>query len=142
ALAYGLKLLINVGLLDEVFTYTYRTGNVMLSTAQDYRAGAHGNQYHAWQATLSARASVFTTHPANEPRPGDRWVDADLYWSGTGTMPRSAQQGAAGIHIYSPGYPNPVDEILEPFTFLDYTHAWFPTENFDEVVQSGNWTFG
>jgi hypothetical protein len=142
-LAHALRKLINVGLLDEVNTYTYRTGDVMLSTAQDYRPGAHGNQYHAWQATLGARASVFTTHPANEPRTGTSWVDADMYWTGTGTMPRSAQQGNAAIHLYSPGYTNPVgDPLLGSFDYLEYTHAWFPTENFDEVVQDGNWTFG
>jgi hypothetical protein len=143
ALAHSLRDMINVGLLDEVNTYTYRTDDVMLSTAQDYRPGAHGNQYHAWQATLGARASVFTTHPANEPRAGDRWVDADLYWSGTGSMPRSAQQGTTGIHLYSPAYLNPVgNPLLESFSFLEYTHAWFPQENFDEVVTAGNWTFG
>ena len=42
--------------------------------------------------------------PGNEPRPGDRWVDADLYWSGTGAMPRSAQHGAAAIHLYAPAF--------------------------------------
>lgn len=142
-IAHFLRKIINVGLLDEVNTYTYRTGDVMLSTAQDYRPGSHGNQYHAWQATLGARASVFTTHPANEPRPGDRWADGDLYWTGTGTMPRSAQQGSAAIHLYSPAYENPAgDPLIGSFAYLEYTHAWFPTEYFDEVVQEGNWTFG
>jgi hypothetical protein len=142
-LAHALRKIINVGLLDEVNTYTYRTGNVMLSSAQDYRAGEGGDQYHAWQATLAARASVFTTHPGNEPRAGNSWVDGDRYWTGTGTMPRTAQQGAAAIHLYQPAYANTAgDPLLDAFGYLEYTHAWFPTENFDEVVSSGNWTFG
>jgi hypothetical protein len=141
-LAYGLRHMINIGLLDEVNTYTYRADDVMLSTAQDYRPGAFGNQYHIWQATLGARASVFTTHPANEPRAGTSWVDGDMYWTGTGSVPRSAQQGSAAIHVYSPAFTNPGPGVLEPFQFLDYTHAWFPTEEFDEVVRSGHWTFG
>jgi hypothetical protein len=142
SLAYQLRHMINIGLLDEVNTYTYRTDDVMLSSAQDYRPGAFGNQYHAWQATLGSRAAVFTTHPANEPRAGTSWVDGDMYWTGTGTMPRSAQQGSAAIHVYAPAYENPPDGLLESFQFLDYTHAYFPTEEFDEVVRSGHWTFG
>jgi hypothetical protein len=142
SLAYELRHMINIGLLDEVTTYTYRTDDVMLSSAQDYRPGDFGNQYHAWQATLGSRAIVFTTHPANEPRAGTSWVDGDMYWTGTGTMPRTAQHGAAAIHVYAPSYENPPDGLLEAFQFLDYTHAYFPTEEFDEVVQSGHWTFG
>ena len=44
----------------------------MLSTAQDYRPGAFGDQYHVWQATLEARAIVFTTHPADRAPRGHR----------------------------------------------------------------------
>lgn len=141
-LAHSLRHMINIGLLDEVNTYTYRTGDVMLSTAQDYRPGAFGNQYHIWQATLGARASVFTTHPATEPRVASSWADGDTYWTGTGSTPRSAQQGSAALHVYSPAFTNPGPGLLESFQFLDYTHAFFPTEEFDEVVSSGHWTFG
>ena len=141
-IAHGLRDILNVGLLDEVTTATYRDGDVMLSSALDYRAGARGSQYHAWQATLGARAVVFTTHPGNLPRTGDRWVDGDMYWTGTASMPRSAQQGTAGIHIYAPTYTSQTTPPLDAFQYLPETHAWFPTEEFDEVVQSGGWTFG
>jgi hypothetical protein len=119
--------MINVGVLSEVDTMTWRSPGAMLSTAQDYRPGCYGEQYHAWQATLDEDAVVFTTLPGNEPRPGTSWVDADKYWTGTGAMPRSAQEG-----------PGP----LQDFTYLNYTHAYFPTERFDEVRQVGNWTLG
>jgi hypothetical protein len=142
SLAHGLGRIINIGLLSEVDTYTYRSAHSMLSTAQDYRAGSYGHQYHAWQATLDEGAIVFTTHPASEPREGDRWVDADLYWSGTGSMPRSAQQGTAAIHLYAPQFASPDAPPLDAFSYLDYTHAYFPQERFDEIVQEGNWTFG
>jgi hypothetical protein len=141
-IAHALRHMLNVGLLDEVNTYTYRTGNVMLSSALDYRPGAHGNQYHAWQATLGAKATVFTTHPGNMPRTGDRWVDGDQYWTGTGSMPRTAQHGPAAIHLYSPAFENPTADIFESFRYLEETHAWFPTEHFDEVHQEDNWVFG
>jgi hypothetical protein len=141
-LAHGLRCMINVGVLGAVDTVTWRSGDAMLSSAQDYRPGCFGHQYHAWQATLDEDAVVFTTLPGNEPRPGDRWVDADLYWSGTGAMPRSAQQGAAGIHLYAPRFAAPGPGPLAGFSYLPYTHAYFPTERFDEVRQVGNWTLG
>jgi hypothetical protein len=141
-LAHALRCQINIGLLREVDTITWRSADAMLSTAQDYRPGCFGHQYHAWQATLDENAVVFTTNPGNEPRPGDRWVDADLYWNGGATMPRSAQHGAAVINLYAPQYPAPAGPPLDAFGYLPYTHAYFPTEHFDEVRQEGGWTFG
>jgi hypothetical protein len=141
-LAYDLRCTINIGVLGAVDTVTYRSTGAMLSTAQDHRPGCYGHQYHAWQATLDEDAVVFTTHPGNEPREGDRWVDADLYWSGAATMPRSAQHGAAAVHLYAPQYPAPAGPPLDAFGFLPFTHAYFPTERFDEVREEGGWTFG
>lgn len=141
-LAYQLRCLINIGVLSEVDTVTWRSPDAMLSSAQDYRPGCFGNQYHAWQATLDEDAVVFTTLPGNEPRPGTRWADGDYYWSGTGAMPRSAQRGAAAIHLYAPAFASPGPGPLETFSYLPFTHAYFPTERFDEVRQVGGWTFG
>ena len=142
SLAYDLRCLINVGLLSDVDTVTWRSPGAMLSSAQDYRPGCFGQQYHVWQATLDEDAVVFTTLPGNEPRPGDRWVDADLYWSGTGAMPRSAQVGDTAIHLYAPRFASPGPGPLQAFSYLPYTHAYFPTERFDEVRQVGSWTLG
>jgi len=141
-LAHSLRCTINIGVLSSVDTVTWRSPHAMLSSAQDYRPGCFGNQYHAWQATLNEDAVVFTTLPGNEPRPGDRWVDADLYWSGTGAMPRSAQQGSTAIHLYAPKFAPNGPGPLETFSYLPFTHAYFPTERFDEVRQVGNWTLG
>ena len=141
-LALSLAYLISFGLLSEVNSYTYRAPDVMLSTAQDYRKGAFGEQYHAWQATLDENALVFTTHPKNEPEEGTRWPDGDGYWTGTGSMPRSAQHGAAAIHLYAPQFESPTGPPLEAFGYLPYTHAYFPQEHFDEVVSEGPWTIG
>jgi hypothetical protein len=139
--AQQLAPLLGFGLLTEVHTYTYRAPDVMLSTAQDYRPGVFGEQYHAWQATLDEHALVFTTHPKNEPQEGTQWPDDDGYWTGTGSMPRSAQHGTVGIHIYAPQFA-PAGPPLDQFTYLPYTHAYFPRERFDEVVTDGNWTLG
>jgi hypothetical protein len=140
-LAQSLGAVLNFGLLTEVHTYTYRAGDVMLSTAQDYRPGVFSEQIHAWQATLDEHAIVFTTHPKNEPQQGTEWPDDDGYWTGSGSTPRSAQTKNVSISIYNPQFEKP-GPPLDTFSYLDYTHAYFPTEKFDEVVRNGHWTFG
>jgi len=142
-LAHDLADVINAGLLTEVETLTYRTAHVMLSTALDHRPGRSGYQQHAWQATLDERAVVFTTHPANEPWPDPTvFHDGDHYWTGSATLPRSAQHGPAAIHLYAPRFDSPTDELLSRFRYLELTHAYLPTECFDEVVTDGHWVFG
>jgi hypothetical protein len=140
-LAQQLSPVLAFALLSEVHSYTYRARDVMLSTAQDYRPGVFAEQEHAWQATLDEKAIVFTTHPKNEPQQGTEWPDDDGYWTGTGSIPRSAQYRTVGFHIYSPQF-EPMGPPFDSFSYLDYTHAYFPQEYFDEVRQSGNWTFG
>jgi hypothetical protein len=141
-LAHSLRCIINIGVLSAVDTTTWRSADAMLSTVQDFRPGCFGSQYHAWQATLDEDAVVFTTLPGAEPRPGDRWVDADTYWTGTGAMPRSGQHGAAAVHLYAPRYAANGPGPLEAFSYLDFTHAYFPTQRFDEVRQVDGWTLG
>jgi hypothetical protein len=142
-LAYALRCMINAAILQKVDTATYRTGRVMLSSAQDYRPGCYGEQYHAWQATVDEDAVVFTTHPGNEPfRGGTRWPDGDKYWTGTASMPRSTQHGSVVINQYAPAFASPTGPPLDSFAYLPYTHAYFPTERFDEVRTVGHWTIG
>ena len=142
--------IINQSVLKEVNTYTYRTRDYMLSTAQDYRKGLRGSQTHTWQATLSERAMVFTTHPSYLPvEPGGtippdwNWQREDEpgpgYWTGESTQPRSAQHENVGITIYSPAYIS-LPDFGFPYRFE--THAYFPVAHFDEVVRDGHWTFG
>ena len=126
--------LINIGLLTAVDTRTWRDNGVMLSSAIDYRPGEFGHQYHAWQATLGERAIAFTTSPGNAPLENEAWPDADLYWNG-GVQPQSHQVGPAAIQIYRPSYASPGEGLLEAFGYLPLTHAYVPTEVFDEVVQ-------
>jgi len=136
---------LNFSLLKEVNTYTYRTPDYILSSAIDYRKGSFGAQYHSWQATFDANALVFTNHPFRPLARSTDWLDDPEdggYWNGEATMPRSAQHENVAIHIYAPQYRlrNP-----DPFTYFryeQYTHAYFPQDHFEEVVQDGPWTFG
>lgn len=143
--AYALACQMNAGLLTEVSTTTWRGPDAMLSSAQDYRSGCVGRQYHAWQATLSPDAVVFTTQPGNPDRAGQnngQWADDDLYWNGGLTMPRTAQQDRAAINIYAPRFPAGQDAADAEANYLPLTHAFFPTQHFDEVRRSGGWTIG
>lgn len=121
-------------LLSEVDLQTWRAPEVMLSTAQRWRPGSRSEQVHAWQATIDPNAQVFTTHPADDPPGRDELdTDGDGYWTGTASMPASAQHENVAVHIYDPAYSD---------GYRDYTHAWFPQDHFDEVRSEGRWTLG
>jgi hypothetical protein len=134
----------SVALLSEINSYTYRTPDYMMGSAQDHRKGARRDQGHAWTVAFDADALVFTTHPASPPRVTLDWTDDGTpgFWSGTASLPRIAQHENVAIHVYSPGYVFTSSFGLGVFTRNEpYTHAYFPQERFDEVVQQGPWTF-
>jgi len=115
---------LDVHALTEVHVQTYRTPQYMLSCAQDYRAGKPGYQQHIWQATLGIDAVVFTNHPGslNETsRPN--------FWAGNGILPRAAQHENVLVCLHS---------ILADDAY-PFSHAYFPREAFDEVVERNHW---
>jgi hypothetical protein len=130
------------GVLGEPHTVTWRSPEVMLSTVVDHRPGAATEQAHAWQATIDADALVFTTHPTNAPGTRGRGEDSG-YWTGSASMPRSAQVDRVSIHCYLPAY-EPLDLSAVGFevSYLPLTHAFFPRERFDEVVEVDGWVVG
>ncbi len=130
-------------LLKEVNTYTHRTADYLLSSAQDYRKGTLNAQVHAWQATLDADAIVFTQHPAVPIVQSTNWRDDPDpgYWTGEAAMPRSAQHENVAIHVYAPQYAGTNPPPLDAFRYEPYTHAYVPQDRFDAVVQDGAWTF-
>lgn len=112
--------------LTEVHIQTYRTGDYLLSCAQDYRPGRGGYQQHIWQATLGLDAVVFTNHPGS-----DNESSRPNYWAGNGILPRAVQHRNVLISIHRV----PPDD---PFPF---SHAYFPRGAFDEVLKSEHWVF-
>ena len=116
---------------EEVNTYTYRTPDYMLSTAQDYRKGYGGDQQHIWQATLGPDALCFTTHPARlEGAPPN-------YWTGSGLLPRAAQYRNVAVVIYN---LEKIPALYVPVRHW-FTHAWLPKDKFDEVCEQKGWIF-
>ena len=142
-LAHDLHPMMNAGLLERVDTYTWRNPHAMLSTAQAYRPGCAGYQHHISQATLDEHAIVFTTHPGSRPsrRAGD-YLDHDRFWTGSATLPLAVQHGRVAFHVYAPAYPSMDEGVLRAFRYLDHTHAYFPTDRFDDVIRREGWTIG
>jgi hypothetical protein len=140
-LAQGLAYQLNAPLLSEVNTYTWRSPDVMLSSAQCWRPGQRSEQNHVWQATLDADAQVFTTHPSTPVPEGTDWFTNSTYWTGNAASPCTLQHENVSISIYAPRYEsNPAG--MSDLEYEPYTHAYFPTEHFDEVVERDGWVIG
>lgn len=116
---------------EQVNTYTYRSADYMLSTAQDYRPGYGGDQQSIWQASLGGDAVCFTTHPAK------RSGDSPNYWTGSGDLPRAAQFRNVVICLYKISRR---PALYQP-NLLFFTHAYLPRGEFAEVVTRGRWIF-
>ncbi|WP_421120968.1 hypothetical protein ACE2AJ_06715 [Aquihabitans daechungensis] len=136
--------IVNFGHLREANTYGWRSDAVSLATVVDHRFGEMRDQIHTWQATIAPGAVVFTTHPRTGAPAGEDWADDAKpgYWTGEASIPRSAQHERTGIHIYQPKWDASTNDLLwSIFGYQDFTHAYVPQDRFDQVEQSGNWTF-
>ena len=115
--------------IQRANTYTYKTNNYMLATAQCYHPGEFGDQQHIWSATLAPNLCVFTTHPA-PPFTEDGALSASPnYWVGNGRNPHSVQDKNINLTIY---YINGKKGFMEK-TLEMKTHCYFPIKLFDEV---------
>ncbi|HOU01999.1 MAG TPA: hypothetical protein PLL94_01795 [Bacteroidales bacterium] len=143
--------------MTETNIETYKTADYSLSCAQEFRPGSPGYQQHIWQATLGIDATVFTNHPGSmdeSSRPN--------YWAGNGILPKAAQYKNVLFCIYdipesnpfpykrseqksrqfSEEYYNTLDQLVPADPPIPFTHAYFPRNAFDEVIEKGNWIFG
>lgn len=124
--------------IQRANTYTYKTANYMMSTAQNHHPGSFGDQQHIWQATLSDKLTVFTTHPG---APAFDDIDRNFspdYWVGNGIMPYSVQHENIHISIYDIRMRKGFMERKR----IEYTHAWFPSESFHEIIKKEKYLFG
>ena len=107
--------------------YKYHTLNYSMSTAQAYDAGTYAGQHHTFSTTLSDKVSVHITHPAKKE---SRGRSSPGYWIGHGRKPYSVQEKNVNISIFE----LPKRKGLGEPHILDFTHAHFATEYFDEVI--------
>lgn len=124
--------------IQRANTYTYKTDNYMLATAQKYHPGEFGDQQHIWSATLASDLCVFSTHPA-PPFAEDGALSASpSIWVGNGRNPHSVQNKNINISIY---YIDGKKGFMEK-TLADYTHCYFPKDLFDETEINKTSAFG
>ena len=120
--------------IQRANTYTFKTPDYMLTSAQAYHPGTYGDQHHLWNATLSNKLSIFTTHPATIGASGN----SPSYWVGYGIIPHVFQDKNIVVNLY-----NIPDEAgfmgKKP---VHYTHAHFPSKHMDEVKIDGRFAFG
>lgn len=124
--------------IQRANSYTYKTKDYMLSTVQNYHPGEFGDQQHVWQATLSKDVTVFTTHPGCPFFDDNDRNFSPSYWVGNGILPHAAQYKNVHLSIYN---LNKRKGFLERER-LNYTHAYFPQDKFDEVILDKNRLFG
>jgi hypothetical protein len=117
---------VDAHVMSEVHIQTYRTPNYLLSCAQDYRPGKPGYQQHPWQATLGIDAVVFTNHPGSYNE-----MSRPNFWAGNAMLPRAAQHCNVLVCLH---------HIL-PEEDVPFSHAYFPRNAFDEILEQGQWIF-
>lgn len=116
-------------------TYTYKTTAYTLYAAQNYHPGSFGDQQHVTGMNIGGAFSVFHTHPALEEGVPKQ---SPNYWVGYGHLPHVAQDERVSLAIYDiPEKKGMMEDAL-----LNYTHAYFPTTQFDSVWVVDNYAFG
>jgi len=127
----------NGTVMQRANTTTYRTPHYLLASAQRHHPGMLNDQHHVWSATLSNRLSIFTAHPP-QVRKGKTPEEDANYWVGPGRLPDAAQHENVCLAIYRiPARVSGGERGPNLFT-----HAYFPKEKFDQVVEKGTRIFG
>lgn len=114
---------------EAINKVTYKTPDGMLCSAQDWHAGKAGYQEHIWQATLSPKVTIFTSHPTCASENG---AYRPNYWAGNAILPRVAQWKDILIALY---------DFAED-DWMGFTHAYFPVHGMDEHEIQEHWAFG
>jgi len=113
-------------------TYTLKNKDYTLYTAQSYHPGTYGGQHHISGMNIKNHFSIFHNHPAFEKQ------SEQGYWRGYGHIPHSAQHKNVNLSIYN----IPEKKAMMEVALLDYTHAYFPSEQFDSVYINHSYAFG
>ncbi|MCC5930968.1 MAG: hypothetical protein JJU28_17110 [Cyclobacteriaceae bacterium] len=116
-------------------TYTYKTKDYSMYTAQSYHPGTYGDQQHIFGMNIKNHFSIFHNHPALEKEISHQ---SPNYWVGYGHIPHSVQDENVNLSIYS----IPDKKGLMEMDLLNYTHGYFPFEKFDTAFIDHNYVFG
>lgn len=116
-------------------TYTFKTRDFSMYTVQNHHPGTYGDQQHVFGLNMGNHFSIFHTHPALEK--GVKHQSPN-YWVGYGHFPHSVQDEHVNLSIYK----IPEKKAIMELDLLDYTHAYFPFEQFDTAFMDSNYVFG
>jgi len=116
-------------------TYTYKTPDYSMYTAQSHHPGTYGDQQHVFGLNIKNHFSVFHTHPALEKHVK---YQSPNYNVGYGHFPHAVQDKNVSLAIYN----TPEKKGLREMDLLDFTRAYFPGEKFDTVSMEGKYLFG
>lgn len=121
--------------LQRANTYTYKTKDYSLYTAQAYHPGYFADQHHISGMNIGNSFSIFHTHPAAS---ASSKTKSPNYWVGYGRIPHAVQDSSVSIAIYNiPDKKGMMEKRL-----LNFTHAYFPKERFDTTIIIDNYAFG
>lgn len=112
---------------SSTFDYT-KSLNERFHGTTCFEPGVYGYQQHMWYAALDKETDIFTNHPggtcdSSSMRPG--------FWYGNGVMPALTQEG----HMLGVVYHIPEEHPIH------FTHAYFPTPKFQEIIIREHWLF-
>lgn len=124
--------------IQRANTYTLRSKDYFLSTAQLYHPREFGDQQHISQATLGDGITVFTTHPGKAFFSDNARNFSPNYWVGNGINPYAAQYENTVLLYYD---LTPRKGFLEGKR-LNFTHLYFPEAKFDRVYFGEDYLFG
>jgi hypothetical protein len=108
--------------------YNYKTKDFSLSSIYNFRGGKKGYQEHVAEAVIDAETQVWVNHPGQMYHFGKGRPN---FWAGNGYLPNVLQYKGLCALTFS------IDEAHD----ADYTHAYFPSRKFDEVIYKENWVF-
>ena len=116
-------------------TYTYKTRDYSMYTAQSHHPGTYGDQQHVFGMNIKNHFSIFHNHPALEKGVKKQ---SPTYEVGYGHFPHAVQDKNVSLAIYN----IPEKKGLMEADLLDYTRAYFPSEQFDTAYIAGKYVFG
>jgi len=101
--------------------YHFKTAGYAMGTAAGYRWHEWGYQETVLQVRLgeNPNAQLWINHPGEVLQSG---YGRPSYWGGSGTLPRVHQYKGLAVAVFDCHEEQP-----------DFTHAWFPVIEFDEV---------
>ncbi len=106
--------------------YHYKTQHIAMGSIAGYRWGQWGYQETCLHLRLGEQpeAQFWINHPGETIQSG---FGRPSYWGGCGTLPRVHQYRALAVLDFDIHEGQP-----------DFSHAWLPTDAFDEIKLEGN----